>query len=110
MPLLYLFPGVKLPFRLAWGLHVGGMAGISLLVCLCLDTKWKRIIAVLGFFLYSALLEGIQFFHPTRIGTLDDLRYNALGCLLGVSVYLALAAGNRGYRWWRMRHPVDRVK
>jgi len=106
MPLLYLFPGVRLPSRLAWGLHVGGMAGISLIVCLYLDTKGQRIVAVLAFFLYSTLLELIQFFHPTRIGSLDDVRYNALGCLVGVLAYLVLAAGSWGYRWWR-RGQVD---
>jgi len=78
MPLLYLFPGVRLPFRWAWEFHVGGVAGISLLVCLNLDTKEQRGIAVLAFFLYSTLLEGIQDFHPTRIGNLDDVRYNAM--------------------------------
>ena len=110
MPLLYLFPGVQLPSRTAWGLHVGGMAGISLLVCLFLDTKWQRIVAVPAFFLYSALLEGIQYLHPTRIGSLDDVRYNALGCLVGVLAYLTVAAGGWGYRWWRSKQAVDGLK
>ena len=71
-----------------------------MLVCLSLENLRQRALAVPAIFLYSTLLEGIQYLHPTRFGSLDDVGYNALGCLVGVVVYLVLAAGGRGWRWW----------
>lgn len=60
IPLFYLFPGVGLSSRVAWGLYVAGMAGICLMVCLSLENLRQRALAVPAIFLYSTLLEGIN--------------------------------------------------
>lgn len=75
-------------------MHVGALAGLTVLALLSFDGVWRRMSAVLFVFAYSALMELLQYFLPERNGTLGDVAANALGCLVGLSLYL-VAVGIR---------------
>lgn len=86
----YLYPGLRLPLAAAMTLHIVGMAAITVLICLGLRTFRGRLLGVLGVYGVSAVLEGMQYLHPSRTGKPEDFLFNALGCLLGLGLFALL--------------------
>ncbi len=87
MPVVYLWPGLELPYVLAKTLHVLGMGVIAVLVCRLNRGVWQRGALLAGIFALSALLEWLQYLLPARTGTVEDVGFNLAGCLAGIAAY-----------------------
>jgi VanZ family protein len=72
-------------------MHVIALAVLTLLALVSFVKIWQRALAVVSVFSYSALMELLQYFHPERNGTLEDLAANALGCVVGVCACITAA-------------------
>ncbi len=89
MPAATLLPGTGPPSSEAASyMHLASMAVAGFLACACFATLQARAGAVVFVFAYSALMELFQHWLPFRNGTWDDVQVNALGCLVGVVVFI----------------------
>jgi VanZ family protein len=104
MPWGTLSTSVPTPPSCAWFLHVSALAGLTVLVLLSFDTSKVRALAVIVIFLYSAFLEVLQLFNPARHGSMEDIGANALGCLIGLVVYLVFLLLYRAVMAFRETH------
>ena len=87
MPVVYLWPGVELPYALAKTLHVLGMAVIAVLVCRLDHSVLARGVLLAAILAASAGLEWLQSLLPTRTGAVEDVGFNLAGCLAGIAAY-----------------------
>jgi len=88
MPYATLSPAASPPSQWAALMHMAAMAVIALLACTAFVTLRGRAGAVLFVCVFSALMEGFQYFSPVRHGSWQDVGVNALGCLVGVLIFL----------------------
>ena len=65
-------------------MHMAAMVVLSFLACVAFTTAWGQARAVIFVFIFSAMMEVLQNFTPTRSGSWEDVAMNALGCLAGV--------------------------
>jgi len=90
MPYAYLSPAARPPSQLAPYMHLAAMAVLSLLACVSFKTARRRTCAVFFIFIFSALMELLQYFSPHRNSSWEDVGINALGCLAGGMLFGAL--------------------
>lgn len=88
MPYATLSPDPGIPSGSAPFIHLGGMAWLAVLACMSFETAKIRSGAVFFVFVYSALMEIFQHYLPYRHGTWEDVGINAVGCLIGVALFL----------------------
>ena len=95
MPYATLSQAASPPARWAALMHMAAMVVLSFLACVAFTTAWGQARAVIFVFIFSAMMEVLQNFTPTRTGSWEDVAMNALGCLAGVVMV-------SGARWlWR---------
>ena len=87
-------------------MHISALAGLTLLACMAFERIRQRIAGVLFVFAYSVFIELLQHFHPDRHGTIEDVTANALGCLAGALLYVAI----RGLHGLKRRYAIEQPK
>ena len=90
MPWAALSPAARPPATMGYPMHVSALAVLALLSCLVFQKIGHGMVAVFFVFVYSAFMELLQHFSPSRHGTIEDVVANGLGCLAGLVIFLVL--------------------
>ena len=106
MPWVALSSAMSPPSEWAFVIHVSALAGLCVLACLAFEKSIQRGGAVLFVFAYSLVLEWLQNLSPDRYGSMEDVAANAMGCLVGVLLYLTIV----GLRCLKRRYAIEHPK